>query len=84
VFGKNSSTRDLHQQGDRMKRIELAETLKKSFEHGIGTYNGAWTKKIAEEIQSKGCQWRTYEDFTNLKHIFSSNFPLLMFFVNIG
>ena len=37
--GKNSSTGDLHQQGDRMKRMKSAETLERSL-------NTSWTPRM--------------------------------------
>jgi gamma-glutamyltranspeptidase len=54
---KNISSNEVYQEGDRMKRIKLARTLRRISQEGIETfYNGSLADQIIDEIQKKGLE----------------------------
>ncbi|CAF1484417.1 unnamed protein product, partial [Rotaria sordida] len=55
IFVKNHLTNELYKEGDIMKRIKLAQTLRQIAKEGVQTfYNGDLAKKIINEIQKRG------------------------------
>ena len=52
---KNSSNNELYREGDTMKRIKLARTLRQIAEQGTDIfYHGDLATKVVQEIQTRG------------------------------
>ncbi|CAF1527772.1 unnamed protein product, partial [Rotaria sordida] len=55
MFVKNNLTNEVYREGDIMKRIKLAKTLRRISEEGVDIfYNGDLGDQIINEIQNKG------------------------------